>query len=474
MNYGNLGFKSGLEIHQQLDTPKLFCHCPSMVHDESTHTTITRRLRPVAGEQGAIDVAALYEQKKHKYFVYEYSPLSSCLVELDEEPPFALNPEALTVALQVAKMLHMHVVDDINVMRKLVVDGSNVSGFQRTSLIAVDGYIETSKGKVKVDTLCLEEESAQKISDHEDHTVFRLDRLGVPLIELATDASLQDPEHVKETAEKLGMILRSTGKVKRGIGTIRQDVNVSIAGGSRVEIKGFQELKSIPAVIEHEVNRQLDLIKQHKEVPSEVRNAKPDLTTAFLRPMPGADRMYPETDVLSVRVTSEMLSNIVIPELIEDKIDLLIKDYKLDKDIAATLVRAGHDGFFLYSVKRYSTLKPAFIADILLSLPKQVKKQCEKEIVPTQEEYSLVFKALNEGVLAKEALVNVFCSTKPVKDALSDFQLMSDDALLKTLKDIVATNKGLPPNALIGKAMGSLRGKADGKKIVDLLKTLVP
>ncbi len=472
-DYKKLGFKSGLEIHQQLDTLKLFCGCPSLVHDDSKHTiNIKRILRPVAGEKGTVDVAALHEQKKGKYFVYEASTSSSCLVEIDEEPPHPLNLEALEIALQVAKMLGMHLVPEVHVMRKIVVDGSNVSGFQRTALVAINGFIETSKGRVNVDTLCLEEESAQKIEDGENFTSFRLDRLGVPLIEIATDASLQDPEHVKEAAEKLGMILRSTGKVKRGIGTIRQDVNVSISGGARVEIKGFQELKSIPKVIEFEIERQLKLVKEGKPVPSEVRNAKPDFTTQFLRPMPGADRMYPETDIRTTRITKAMLDRITIPELLEDKIGGIITQYQLDKDIAATLVKDNLSSFFEFSVKRYPQLKPAFIADVLLSTPKQVKKQFNKEIAPTQEEYSVAFKALNEGKLAKESLVNVFGSAKPVKEALLDHQLMSDDEVLKKLKAIVNSNKGLPFNALIGKAMAELRGKADGKKIVDLLKTL--
>ncbi|MFQ5620675.1 MAG: Glu-tRNA(Gln) amidotransferase subunit GatE [Candidatus Nanoarchaeia archaeon] len=468
-DYKALGFKSGIEIHQQLDTHKLYCNCPSIVRDTKHDIQVNRRLRPVAGERGEVDIAALYEQSKGNEFHYKCADTSSCLVELDEEPPTEVNKEALGVVLQVAKMLNMTIVDEVHVMRKIVVDGSNTSGFQRTALIGVNGWIETSKGKVGIESVCLEEESAQKGGTGEDFVEFKLDRLGVPLVEIATDASLQDPEHVQEAAQKLGMILRSTGKVKRGIGSIRQDVNVSVSGGSRVELKGFQELKSMVKVADAEVDRQLELIGKGEEIKKEVRT--PELKSKYLRPMPGAARMYPETDVQTVRITKEMLSKIEIPELIEDKIQGMVDSFKIDKEVAGTLIKQNLSSFFSFSAKRYTGLKPTFIADVLLSCQKEVKK-LGKNATPSQEDYSAVFKALNEGKISKESVYDVFASDKPVKDALGDFVLMGDAELESKLKEIVAANKDMPFNALIGKAMGQLRGKADGKKIVEKLKQL--
>jgi len=395
-DYKKLGFLCGLEIHQQLDTLKLYCDCTSLVRVEEHDIYVQRRLRPVAGEKGEIDIAALYEQSKGKYFVYEASTQNSCLIELDEEPPKEMNREALRVALQVAKMMNMKIVDQVHVMRKIVVDGSNVSGFQRTALIAQDGWIETSRGKIEIESLCLEEESAQKGEVTDEYSQFKLDRLGIPLLEVATGCHLEDPEHAKEAAEKIGMIIRSTGKAKRGIGTIRQDVNVNIKGYPRVEIKGFQELKSIPKVVDYEVDRQLKEIAEGGEIKAHVRNAKADMTTGFLRPMPGAARMYPETDVQHISITKHMLDSIEIPELIEDKIEGMVEHHKLPKDIVTTLVKDNLSSFFEFSTKRYSNLKPAFIADTLLGTVKQVKK-LGKEITPTQEEYTAVFKTLNEA-----------------------------------------------------------------------------
>ena len=265
IDYSALGFKCGIEIHQQLDTKKLFCNCPSILRDDSPHFTVERRLRAVAGETGEIDIAARKEKEKGKKYVYEAYYDTTCLIELDEEPPLSINQEALFIALQVSNILKAEIVDQIQVMRKTVIDGSNTSGFQRTALIARNGILETEKGIVKIETICLEEESAKIISQDNEKTIYRLDRLGIPLVEIATDASIKDPEHCKEVAEKLGLILRSC-KVKRGLGTIRQDVNVSIREGSRIEIKGCQDLRAIPKIVQNEVIRQKKLVDLSKEL----------------------------------------------------------------------------------------------------------------------------------------------------------------------------------------------------------------
>ncbi len=264
-DYKKLGFRAGLEIHRQMSTHKLFCSCPSLL-SEKVDATIKRELRPVVSELGEKDIVANYELGKNKYAIYEITNESSCLLEIDEEPAGKINQEAFDTSLIVARMLNCKIVDEIEFMRKQVLDYSNTSGFQRTALIAINGYIETSKGKVGIQSICLEEDAARKIKDEKEYIVYRLDRLGTPLIEIATDANIKDPEHVKEVAEYLGMILKSTGRFKSGLGTIRQDINISIEGHPRVEIKGFQDLKSIPRVVEYEINRQLKLVEIHNRI----------------------------------------------------------------------------------------------------------------------------------------------------------------------------------------------------------------
>jgi glutamyl-tRNA(Gln) amidotransferase subunit E len=292
--------KCGLEIHQRLDTGKLFCRCSSELAEQEKKAgekeapgrkpdyKFKRRLRASAGEMGELDIAARMEQEKEKEFHYDGFFESCCLVEADEEPPLGMDAEALRIVLGIAQQLHMDVCDELHVMRKIVVDGSNTSGFQRTCLVATGGYLETSKGKVRISTVAVEEESSGIVAEEAHIKHYRLDRLGIPLIELATEPDIVDAEHCKETAEKIGLILRATGKVARGIGTIRQDVNVSTEKGARVEIKGAQDLKTLPLYVENEVKRQEELLRVVEEAKKrigdkEVKAKIADLTGVFAK-----------------------------------------------------------------------------------------------------------------------------------------------------------------------------------------------
>ena len=268
MDYKKLGLKMGLEIHQQLNTEKkLFCPCKCELTDKKPDYKLLRYLRPTQSELGKIDRAAFEESRRKLEFIYEAYDHETCLVEADDEPPHPLNMEALEMALIIASLLNMNVVDEFHTMRKQVIDGSNTGGFQRTGLVATDGYLETEYGIVKIENLCLEEDAARRIGQKKGKVVFRLDRLGIPLLEVTTDPSMKHPEQVKEVAYQLGQILRST-RVKRGLGTIRQDLNISIAEGARVEIKGVQDLDLMPKMVENEVKRQINLIELMKELQS--------------------------------------------------------------------------------------------------------------------------------------------------------------------------------------------------------------
>lgn len=266
MDYKKLGLKMGLEIHQQLNTEKkLFCPCKCELTDKKPDYKLLRYLRPTQSELGKIDRAAFEESRRKLEFTYESYDHETCLVEADDEPPHPLNMEALEIALIIASLLNMNVVDEFHTMRKQVIDGSNTGGFQRTGLVATDGNLETEYGTVKIENLCLEEDAARRMGQKRGKVVFRLDRLGIPLLEVTTDPSMKHPEQVKEVAYQLGQVLRST-KVKRGLGTIRQDLNISIAEGARVEIKGVQDLDLMPKMVENEVKRQINLIEIMKEL----------------------------------------------------------------------------------------------------------------------------------------------------------------------------------------------------------------
>jgi glutamyl-tRNA(Gln) amidotransferase subunit E len=266
-DYEDLGLVAGLEIHQQLDTEtKLFCGCPTELREpEAAERRFTRYLHPTKSELGEIDEAALEESRVEREFEYlAYD--TTCLVEEDDEPPHRLDDEAQEVVLEIAQLLDMDVVDQAHVMRKIVVDGSNTSGFQRSTLMATDGEIETSDGPVGVEDLMLEEESAQRIEETDSGVRYSLDRLGIPLVEIGTSPDIRSPEQAREAAETIGMLVRSTGKVKRGLGTIRQDVNISIEEGARVEVKGVQSLDDIDDLVRNEVHRQVRLLELRDEL----------------------------------------------------------------------------------------------------------------------------------------------------------------------------------------------------------------
>lgn len=246
--------KVGLEVHQQLSTGKLFCRCPCEFSEEPL-STFTRRLEASGGEEQAVDRATSFQAARALRYHYQVVA-PSCLVEADEEPPRPLDRPALETALIVARLLRARVVDEIEVMRKIVVDGSNTSGFQRTSLVAVGGTLEVGDRRYPIESISLEEDAARKVAESPGEVTYRLDRLGIPLLEIATAPVITSGKEAREVAEELGALVRATGRVRRGIGSIREDVNVSIEGGSRIEIKGVQELRLIETYVEGEARRQ--------------------------------------------------------------------------------------------------------------------------------------------------------------------------------------------------------------------------
>lgn len=471
-DYEKLGFKCGIEIHQQLAGKKLFCGCPCRIRKDLPDFSIQRRLRASAGESGKIDRAALHEQQKSKIFEYQGYYDTTCLVELDEEPPHPVNKDALDAAIIAAKLLNMKIVDSVQFMRKTVIDGSNVSGFQRTALIGYDGFVEVDGRKIKIESLCLEEEACQVIERTKEKDIYNLSRLGIPLLEIATAPDIKSPEECREVAGHIGMLLRSTGKVLRGIGTIRQDVNVSIKGGARTEIKGFQEIRSIPAVIDNEIGRQLLLLGEGKKIESEVRNAEPDLTTSFLRPMPGADRMYPETDIETIELKHEHIQK---PMTLKEKEEKYISSYGLSKDLSSMAVRfesKNEEGYsFEDDFEKYSSgnLSSTAIADaILVKAPEAAKKTgIDLNIFSFKDE---LFKEISKGKIASSSIPEILADVA-IKGKFSPekYFLLDDSEIEKVIENIILENSGANKGLIMGKIMAALKGRADGKKVKALV-----
>ena len=474
-NYRKLGLKCGIEIHQQLNSHKLFCECPSILRNDAPDAIIKRRIYAVAGEEGKIDIAAAYEQEKSKLFVYEGYSDSTCQVEFDSEPPHNINEEALRIAIQVSLLLNAKIIPVSQIMRKTVVDGSNTSGFQRTMLLAKDGYVETKHGKIGIATIGLEEDSARIIKQEKNSATYRLDRLGIPLVEIATQPDIPNAEAAKETALKIGEILRACN-VKRGIGTIRQDVNLSIAKGARTEVKGVQEPNLISKTIDEEIERQLALIREKKRVEPTVRKALENGKNEFLRPLPGAARMYPETDLPLVIISREMIDDTKrnLPKLKEEIFSELKKE-GINEEYINMIVN--EKKIELLKRLEKTNVNINTIAKIIALYPKEIagKEKIDLEKVENALNENIMLKILenakkgniDEGSI-RDAMTRIVKGEK-FEDILKGLKgKMEIDE--KEIKKICGEKKGLSINAIMGVVMSRFKGKIDPRKASELIK----
>lgn len=476
LDYKKLGLKAGLEIHQQLETHKLFCSCPSILRKDEPLKRVKRKINPVIGETGELDPAAKYEKELDRTFIYEVFD-TTCLVELDEEPPHEINKEALKIAIQIAILLNCEIIPVTQIMRKTVIDGSNTSGFQRTVLFARDGFVETSFGKVGIDYLFLEEDSARP-SDYKDEKIqnsksYKLDRLGIPLIEIATGPHMHTPEQIKETAMKIGEILRSCN-VKRGIGTIRQDLNISLEGSERVEIKGFQDPSTMITTVNKEIERQLECI-ENNSCKKEVRRANPDGTSKFLRPMPGSARMYPETDLPILNISREIINEAkkTLPELTSKK-RAFLRDDNLNEELIKLILSENklEEYKFLMNVLD----NPSLVAKSLTLFPKEIST---KEKIPINEIEKILSLNVLDSVLSEvgkrisenevRIVLQKLVEGKTFEEALEK-EIID---LRKEINNLIKEKPGLNKNAYMGLIMGKLKGKVLGKEVMDELDKII-
>ncbi|MEW6603853.1 MAG: Glu-tRNA(Gln) amidotransferase subunit GatE [Thermoproteota archaeon] len=617
----SIELKVGFEIHQQLRTKsKLFCNC-SCEEAQKYDRSFIRKLRPTQSELGAYDPAAMFEFSKMRTAEYSTAFGSSCLVEADEEPPHEVSREALETALIFSLALHSKVMDEIHVMRKLVIDGSNTTGFQRTMLVASGGYLEVAGKKIGVQSICLEEDAAKLLGDEKGVRKFGLDRLGVPLVEIALEPVTGKPEDIMQVALTLGRLLRASKRVARGLGSIRQDVNISVQNGAVVEVKGVQQLDQLVNVIEHEMQRQhgliliTDKLKERKVdtskigdkveditdilakaqskivkkiqdggglfrairvpgfagmigyepypdirigkelgklvrfydldgvfhsdelpnygiteqevaavrsrlhagdndafvivggpkdkvgfasdaiirrlqaavngVPAETRAATPDGKTVFLRPRPGAARMYPETDIPTIPVTDEMLKALEdkVPRSWDEIVDSLAKKYNLNKKLASQIFDSDYLAVF-EEIANATKVQPTFVASKLTEDLTSLQRQGLDPSILTDEIIKDVFSRLDAGAIAKESVNIIFeklmkKEAKNVDEAIKTAGVSSigDDELSTGLDKIISANmavvkeKGMGAlSTLMGRAMAEYRGKADGAKINSMLK----
>ena len=336
--------KVGLEIHQQLaSSTKLFCRCNGF-HDTGNEIYFNRILRPTQSELGKTDPAALFESRKAKKMNYIANTNTSCLVEADEEPPQEISQEALDIALTISYLLNSEPVDEIHVMRKLVIDGSNTTGFQRTVIIATGGELQVEDISIPVLAISLEEDASRIIEKNEDESTYSLDRLSIPLIEITLAPMKFKEEETEKIALTLGRLMRTTGKVARGIGTIRQDVNISIDGENIIEVKGVQQLDMLTSIIEFENDRQINLVNIKNELLKRGLN-KDNFTTKSIE----VSNIFKNTD--SKLIKKVIQANGKIMAIKAQKFNGLIgqekqKGTRLGRDISSLVKFFGYGGIF--------------------------------------------------------------------------------------------------------------------------------
>jgi glutamyl-tRNA(Gln) amidotransferase subunit E len=266
-DYAEVGFRSGLEIHQQLLTEKkLFCRCPAGRYSDKYDAEILRHMRPTLSELGEYDGTALMEFKTKKEIIYRINRETVCTYEMDDTPPFMMDEQALDIALGVAMLYSLNLVDELHIARKQYLDGSIPTGFQRTTIVGVNGSIPYKDRRVSIVQLGLEEDACREVSDVGHRRIYLTDRLGMPLIETVTGPDMRAPQEVAEVAQILRRLVRSTGQVRTGIGAAREDVNVSVRGGTRIEIKGVPRIPRIPLLTYHEAMRQWNLLRLREEL----------------------------------------------------------------------------------------------------------------------------------------------------------------------------------------------------------------
>ena len=266
-DYAEIGFMCGLEVHQQLLTEtKLFCRCPAGRYSAEYDAEILRHMRPTLSELGEYDGTALMEKKTRKNIYYRIHHDTVCTYEFDDTPPFFIDDDALDIALELCLLMRLNVVSELHIARKQYLDGSIPTGFQRTGIIGVGGWIPHKNRRIGMRQLSIEEDACREVSDTGHDRVLLTDRLGMPLIEAVTEPDMRTPQEAADVCQIIRKLCRSTGKVRTGYGAAREDVNVSVRGGTRIEIKGVPQIWRIPRLCYNEARRQWSLLRIREDL----------------------------------------------------------------------------------------------------------------------------------------------------------------------------------------------------------------
>jgi len=620
-DYAGIGFRCGLEVHRQLVTrTKLFCRCPAGRYSDRYDTEILRHMRPTLSELGEYDGTALMEKNIH----YRIHHDTVCTYEFDDTPPFFIADDALDAAIELALLLRLNLVNELHIARKQYLDGSIPTGFQRTTILGVDGWIPYKGRKIGIRQLGLEEDACREVSDVGHDRVYLTDRLGMPLVEPVTEPDMRTPQEAVDVAWIIRKLCRSTGKVRTGYGTARQDVNVSVKGGTRVEIKGVPQIWRIPRLVYNEARRQCSLLYIRDElkrrgiapdsleyrvddvtrvvartrdepirsaldeglrvkcvvlkgfggllneetqedttfakefsdrirviaclnrlpnmvhsdtaseslygrdwqqlrkkmsanqndalilvwgdeadtqtacqeivirareaatgIPSDTRQALKDGTNGFERVLPGADRMYPDTDLPPLAIPPERVDQIRkrLPEYVWDR-EARYRAMGLADDMVEALSLSTYSDLFSRLVDELK-INPTFAAVVLCQRLKAFRRQGLRPHRLTDDEITDVFKANADGRLAREGVVHILrrlldrrvrepgerLSVSDVLDAVPDRPTSEKECMVHIKTAVERLDHGRFPTSakkhryVMGLLMNDFRGRVDGRKV---------
>lgn len=294
--------KCGLEIHVQLETDsKLFCTCRTNYQDAPANTNI-------------------------------------CFVCLNQPgaKPYPPNKEALDGAIKIALMLGSKISPEVTYFLRKHYDYPDLpSGYQRTSIpIGFEGDLNG----VRIREVHLEEDPGQY---KPDLGLVDFNRSGIPLIEIVTEPDMTSPEEARKFLRELIRVLEYSGSA-RGEGTMRADVNISLEGGKRAEIKNINSIKGAYKALQFEMVRQKNLLKRGIEIKQETRAfLESQMITVPMRLKEEAEdyRYIPDPDLPPMLAEEDRIEAIreKMPEPAHIKTERFVREYGIKKDHAQVL-----------------------------------------------------------------------------------------------------------------------------------------
>ncbi len=435
----------GLEVHVQLNTrTKLFCSCP--VEEEAEPNT------------NVCEICLGYPGSKPK-----------------------LNKRALELATKIAKALNCKIRPRILFSRKVYFYPDLPKNYQITqndTTLGYGGYIELSNGKkIRIRELHIEEDPAKIVEHKDNYILLDFNRSGTPLVEIVTEPDFENIDEVREFFKKLLAILDYLDAFDPNKGVIKADVNVSVEGGGRVEVKNVMGIKNIEAAINYELTRQREIVKaggkveretrhfrekSKKTIPARKKEFEEDYGYIFDTDLPYYEVPEVELPKMPWEVKDELISLGVKPNIAE-AIAFYSKDHglgflelaKRNKEIANELAK-WYQVFFEAEVS-FDQVKP-----LLNEFVEAVKWYLEGKL-NNQGIRKAILEGLKEGSILKVAerykLIEI--DEKLIEEVIKDNP--------KAVNDYLSGKKNAI-NALVGAVMRKTKGRANPQKVRELLE----